>query len=751
MIKFTSKKHRLRLSFKNRGEVMEIYKALKDYFGYDTFKKGQEKLIEGILTGRDALGIMPTGGGKSLCYQLPAIILDGVTIVISPLISLMKDQVDSLNEIGVEATYINSTLDETEFFSRIREIRENKYKILYVAPERLNTDIFKNLVRNIKVSMVAVDEAHCISQWGHDFRPSYVEIPRFIKSLKVRPVVAAFTATATQDVLEEIKTLIDLDNPVESITGFDRPNLFYEVVKIPDKFSYLLNYLNTNFHQESGIIYCATRKTVESLAKKLGEKGFSVAPYHGGMTTEDRGQNQEDFMLNKTRIIVATNAFGMGIDKPDVRYVIHYNMPQNMEAYYQEAGRAGRDGEKSHCILMYSPADIIKQKLILQNDYLSHGREEILYKNLQYLVDYCNTNDCLRNHILNYFSEDIEEDNCDNCSNCVYKEEMVDITVESQKILSCIYRMNQGYGSSMVIQVLRGSKNKRILELGFDELSTHGIMKEYSENAIREMIMILIVEGYIHITTDRFPVLKLVSKSRQVLKGEVQVYHKKQLLERKTIGDKKNSVSKDRMELNIDKELFEELRKARYEISKERGLAPFIIFHDSSLREMAAYFPRNKSEFLMINGVGEKKYENYGEHFITTIKNYIIEKSINIDEIRRINKEKPDSPYNDDKQENGIQDRYEMTYNLYRQGLSLKEIASKRKFTEVTIIRHLGRCYENGRAIEWERFLEPNVEVKVLSAIKEVGHKQLKPIKENLPEEISYLDIQLVLAKHGLN
>lgn len=727
---------------------MDLYKALKVYFGYDTFKKGQEKLIQGILRGRDALGIMPTGGGKSLCYQLPGILLEGITIVISPLISLMKDQVDSLKEVGVEATYINSTLEDEEFFIRLQEIRENKYKILYVAPERLNTQVFKELVREIEVSLVAVDEAHCISQWGHDFRPSYLEIPRFIKNLRVRPVVAAFTATATKDVLEEIKNLIELMAPLESITGFDRPNLFYEVVKTADKFSYLLNYLNTNFQDEAGIIYCATRKTVESLVKRLQEKGFSVAGYHGGMTAEIRQKNQEDFMLNNTRIIVATNAFGMGIDKPDVRFVIHYNMPQNMEAYYQEAGRAGRDGEKSHCILMYSASDIIKQKLILQNDHLAQGREEILYRNLQYLVDYCHTNDCLRNHILMYFSETIEEENCNNCSNCSYEEEMVDITIEAQKILSCIYRTNQSYGGNMVIQVLRGSKNKRVLELGFDKISTYGIMKDYSDNAIREMIMILAAEGYIHITTDRFPVLKLVSKSREVLRGEVQVYHKKQLLEKKvSLGSKKTTTKRD-IQVNIDEELFEELRKARYSIAKDKGLAPFMIFHDASLKEMAAYFPQNKEEFLAISGIGMKKYENYGEDFIAIIKEHIIEKGIDINYYR--NQRKFPS---EEKEiiENNHHNRYETTYNYYEKGLSLKEIASERGFTERTIINHLKKCHEDGKVVEWERFVDASIEKEILYVIEKVGYQKLKPIKDGLPEEISYVDIHLVLAKNGLN
>ena len=600
---------------------MDLQNILKTYFGYDEFRNGQDKLIESIIEGRDALGIMPTGGGKSICYQLPAIALDGITIVISPLISLMKDQVDSLNELGINATFINSTLDNGEFLQILEGIRGNSYKIVYVAPERLNTDSFINLVRDIRISLVAVDEAHCISQWGHDFRPSYLEIPRFINSLKQRPAVAAFTATATKEIIKEIKRLIGLRNPIEVTTGFDRPNLYYQVLKVSNKSKFLIEYLNENFKTESGIVYCATRKSVESLVKILNDKGFSAVGYHGGMNSEERQNNQDEFILGNKRLIVATNAFGMGIDKPDVRFVIHYNMPKNMEAYYQEAGRAGRDGEKSDCILLYSASDIVKQKLMIQNDDIDPKRQEMLYKNLQYLVNYCNTNDCLRNQILNYFDEDFAIDKCKNCSNCIDSSEMIDITLEAQKILSCIYRVNQRYGANMVIQVLRGSKNKKVLEARLDNVSTYGIMKEYSDSAISEIIMTLVSSGYIHMTHDKYPVLKLTSKSADVLSGKTKLHHKKHLLQKK---DEKEKASKSVKGGNIDFdiELFEKLKQYRYKIAQEKGLPPYVIFHDIALKEMAAYLPVNKESFLEIKGVGEKKYENYGEGFIDIIKGY---------------------------------------------------------------------------------------------------------------------------------
>jgi len=600
---------------------MDLQNILKTYFGYDEFRNGQDKLIESIIEGRDALGIMPTGGGKSICYQLPAIALDGITIVISPLISLMKDQVDSLNELGINAAFINSTLDNDEFLQILEGIRANSYKIVYVAPERLNTDSFINLVKDIRISLVAVDEAHCISQWGHDFRPSYLEIPRFINSLKQRPAVAAFTATATKEIIKEIKRLIGLRNPIEVTTGFDRPNLYYQVLKVSNKSKFLIEYLNENFKTEPGIVYCATRKSVESLVKILNDKGFSAVGYHGGMNSEERQNNQDEFILGNKRLIVATNAFGMGIDKPDVRFVIHYNMPKNMEAYYQEAGRAGRDGEKSDCILLYSASDIVKQKLMIQNDDIDPKRQEMLYKNLQYLVNYCNTNDCLRNQILNYFDEDFASDKCKNCSNCIDSSEMMDITLEAQKILSCIYRVSQRYGANMVIQVLRGSKNKKVLEARLDNVSTYGIMKEYSDSAISEIIMTLVSSGYIHMTHDKYPVLKLTSKSADVLSGKIKLHHKKHLLQKK---DEKEKASKSIKGGNIDFdiELFEKLKQYRYKIAQEKGLPPYVIFHDIALKEMAAYLPVNKESFLEIKGVGEKKYENYGEGFIDIIKGY---------------------------------------------------------------------------------------------------------------------------------
>ena len=716
---------------------MDIYALLKTYFGYDGFKSGQEKIVDGILNGRDALGIMPTGGGKSLCYQLPALALEGITIVISPLISLMKDQVDSLKEMGISSTFINSTLDDDVLQDRVSDIRALKYKIIYIAPERLGSYTFMNLIRNLDVSMVAIDEAHCISQWGHDFRPSYRNIPEFIKSFKKRPIVSAFTATATKEVVEEIKTLIDFRNLTESMIGFDRPNLVYEVRKIANKGDFIEDFVKTNYPESSGIIYCATRKSVESVALKLRNSGFKAIAYHGGMDSETRNTAQEDFIYNRVQIIVATNAFGMGIDKPDVRFVIHYNMPQNMESYYQEAGRAGRDGEKSHCILLYSPADIVKQKLLIQNNHMSIERENLLYKNLQYLVDYCHTNDCLRNDILKYFGENPEDEKCNNCGNCLDNSEMVNITLEAQKILSCIFRADEKFGVSLIIQVLRGSKNKRVLQFNLDKISTYGIMKEYKDQAIREIIMTLISRGYIITTLDKFPVLRLSPTSKDVLKGQVEVFHKKHLMEVKTSKRARSNI--ENIMENFDDELFEKLRELRYKLASEKGIAPFMIFHDASLREMASFFPIDKESLLTIKGVALKKYESYGADFLEIIKAHV-EKS-------------GKAPLDLSKKElvrEDLKERYDNTYKAYLEGLSLEDIAARRNFTPSTIIEHLSKCEEKGKPVDWSRFIiNPEIEETILEIIKKLGIEKLKAIKDELPEEVGYEDIKLVIMKNS--
>lgn len=600
---------------------MNRYELLKSHFGYDTFRLGQENIIDQIMQGKDVLAIMPTGGGKSLCYQLPALMLEGISIVVSPLIALMKDQVDGLIESGIQATYINSSLTLEETNERIEAIIGGQYKLVYVAPERLLTESFFYMVKNIKIALVAVDEAHCISQWGHDFRPSYKNIPDFISRLEKRPIVAAFTATATQYVTKEIKELLNLQNPFELTTGFDRENLFYKVVKPQDRYRYLKNYIEKELDEGSGIIYCSTRKTVESLSAKLKDSGFSVSGYHAGMDNDDRREIQDLFMMDKIKIIVATNAFGMGIDKPDVRFVIHYNMPKNMEAYYQEAGRAGRDGKDSECIIMYSPSDIVKQKLMISQNSTGPERDRVQMENLQTLVNYCHTNDCLRKEILNYFGEEIEKENCGSCGNCLNDAEFVDMTIESQKILSCIYRTNQKYGINVIIQILRGSKNKKILDWQLDKVSTYGIIDNYSEGGLRELIMNLIARGFISMTTDAFPVLKLQDSARRVLKGEEKILIRDERVNIKDASKKKAGATK-RTDFSFDQKLFDLLVEKRKEIAEIKKVPLYVIFHNTALEEMAHYLPKDRESFLEIKGVGEKKYDSYGAEFLKIIEAY---------------------------------------------------------------------------------------------------------------------------------
>jgi ATP-dependent DNA helicase RecQ len=706
---------------------MNSTKALKKYFGYDNFKTGQQELIDGILKGYDVLGIMPTSGGKSLCYQIPSILMEGTTLVISPLISLMKDQVDTLNEIGIPATYINSTLNNNEIKTILNNIKKGKYKLVYVAPERLKSYDFLDLAMSINILFVAIDEAHCISQWGHDFRPSYKEIPRFIKNLENRPIVAAFTATATKEIIKDIKLLLNLQQPKEIITSFDRPNLYFQVEREIDKKTFLMNYVKTH-SEESGIIYCSTRKEVESIKNLLITKGYLASSYHGGMNKGDREKAQETFIYDECSIMVATNAFGMGIDKPNIRYVIHYNIPQSMESYYQEAGRAGRDGEKSDCILLFSPHDVIKQKFLIQESQLNPDRLAISYKNLQYLVDYCYSHDCLRHKILNYFGQKETEDNCDNCSSCLDDKKLKDITTEAQKILSCVYRMKQQYGSTLIAQVLRGSKNKKLLRLGLNRISTYNIMENYTEKEIRLMISILVSQGYLSLTESKFPVVRFTPSSATILKGKEKVY---------MAIDTTESIKSDKSKIYED--LFEDLKILRKNLALEKKVPPYIIFTDASLREMATYLPNTKQFFLNIKGVGQKKYESYGKVFISVINEFIEKTNASpIENMRPTAFPSKKSIKNPSHME---------SYELYVQGKTIEEISELREIKKDTILSHLLKCHKEGKKINWHDYLDKKKEQLILKAIDEVGSDFLKPIKNILPEDISYYDIKLVLCK----
>lgn len=590
--------------------------VLHKYYGYTSFRKGQENIITSIINKEDVLAIMPTGGGKSICYQVPALCLDGITIVISPLISLMKDQVDALKTMGVKARLINSSLSNSEYNEALEEIENDECKIIYIAPERLDSMEFVNIIRGKNISQVAIDEAHCVSQWGHDFRVSYKKIPYFINRLDKRPIVTAFTATASNEVREDIINILNLHNPAVYITGFDRENLSINIVKSSSKNKYTLDYVE-NHKNESGIIYASTRKEVETIYEGLLKRNYSVAKYHAGLSNEARKEYQENFINDDIKIMVATNAFGMGIDKPNIRWVLHYNMPQSIENYYQEIGRAGRDGEDSECVLLFSPGDVHTQKYLVEVGIENPERKRVQYKKLQQMVDLVYSNTCYRKNILNYFGE-IFLDDCNNCSNCLNDGEVVDKTLDAQKVISCIARMKRSFGATMIIDVLRGSKNKKVLDLGFDTLTTYGIMKNYSNEDLKTFINTLVSHGFLDVVENigprgSFPTIKLNEQSLKVIRQEIKVEFKE------------DKVTKSRY---VENELYEMLVSLRSEIAKEEGIAPYMVFGDATLKNMASVYATNKEEMLNISGVGQIKYEKYGNRFEDIIEKYIEEKNI---------------------------------------------------------------------------------------------------------------------------
>ncbi|APH17108.1 ATP-dependent DNA helicase RecQ [Clostridium sporogenes] len=702
----------------------EAKNLLKKHFGYNEFRKAQEKVIESILKKEDTVAIMPTGAGKSICYQIPALIFEGVTVVISPLISLMKDQVDSLKEVGIEATYINSSLNNLEIEERIFNAREGLYKLIYIAPERLESDSFVRSLNNLNIALVAVDEAHCVSQWGHDFRPSYTKISNFIRKLSKRPIVTAFTATATETVRRDILNSLELQEPKVFVTGFDRENLSFSVIKGEDKEKFIFDYLENNIGKV-GIIYTSTRKEAESLYNKINKKGYKVGVYHAGLNDEERKRTQEDFSFDNIEIIVATNAFGMGIDKSNVRFVIHHNIPKNMEAYYQEAGRAGRDGEESECILLFSPNDIRLQKYFIDESFLSPERKNNEYNKLRAMVDYCYTSKCLRSYILEYFGEEPLEQKCNNCSTCNDNREEKDITLEAQKIFSCVYRMKERFGVNMVADVLRGSKNKKLLSLDLDGLSTYGIMEEFTQKDIVALMNKLIADDYMVTTDDKFPVVRLRQKSYDVLKGKETVAIK---------------VSKIEKKVKADNELLDRLKQLRKAISQEESVPPFMIFPDATLKELSEYMPTKEEDLLKIKGIGERKAEVYGERFIKAIIEYMDEKGIDINNMDNYEGTKSNK-------ESKIK-THVLSYNLYKEGKSIKEIADERNLKAITIQEHLFKCLSEGMEVDLDNFIKKDYERLILDTIKKVGGTKLKPVKDELPPEVDYMCIKSVWYKY---
>ena len=613
---------------------MNKFEILKQIFGYDTFREGQETLVDSTLSGRDVMGIMPTGAGKSLCFQVPALLFPGITVVVSPLISLMKDQVSALNAAGVHAAYINSSLTEGQYRKAMELARQGRYKIIYVAPERLMTESFLSLIQAVEISMVAVDEAHCISQWGQDFRPSYLKIVDFISQLPRRPVIGAYTATATKAVREDILCILGLQNPKVMVTGYDRKNLYFAVEKPKDKMNALLEYLRKN-PEKSGIIYCNTRKTVEEVQEALLGAGYPAVRYHAGLSDREKKENQEEFIYDRKPIMVATNAFGMGIDKSNVRFVIHYNMPKDIESYYQEAGRAGRDGEPGECILYYKAQDVKMNEFLIQqqgNEELDFEEQALIrernMERLRKMTFYCFTNECLREYILRYFGE-YGGNYCGNCKNCLTEFEDLDVTEETRSILGLVKSTGERYGIVAVCDGVRGARTEKVRQFGLEENLHYGELNKTTNARIRQIINDLLVKDYLVLTSGDYPVLKLGEKGRDFLKGEKPetVVLKLPRQQEKEESRPKKQKAKRNEETKYP-QLFEMLRQKRYQMAQEAHIPPYIIFSDKTLREMSSYLPVTREEMLEINGVGNNKYQKYGKVFSDIIKEFIEENHI---------------------------------------------------------------------------------------------------------------------------
>ena len=596
-------------------------RMLETYFGYTSFRPAQEAPIASLLRNEDVIGIMPTGAGKSICFQIPALCKAGLTIVFSPLISLMKDQVDGLLVQNIPAALINSTLTQAEFNKTMYEVRSGKIKLLYIAPERLGSNFFCNVLRALPIAQVIVDEAHCISEWGHDFRPSYRLIGEWLNSLPKRPIVGAFTATATKYVENDIKKLLGLDKANVYVTGFDRPNLSFSVIRTPKRMDYVVHYVRQHAN-ENGIIYCATRKDVDRVYENLTRAGIKVGHYHGGLSDEVRREMQNAYADDKLQVMVATNAFGMGIDKSNVRYVLHYQMPRNMESYYQEAGRAGRDGAPAECILLYSGQDVQVHKYLIEQSIETPERQEVELRKLQSMIDYCFCSNCLRKYMLNYFGESTVWTTCDNCSSCKGSADKVNVTKEAKAIFRAIMGTDERYGASMITSIVRGERTDRIMRAGHDALPVFGLLSNVDEKSIKGLIQQFVASGYLRSSSGKYPVLSLTAGAEEVLAGHKEVEEIRQHVSVPSRTSRSTSTTSRGKSSSGSGGLFEHLRQHRKRLAEEAGLRPYLIFPDTVLIDLANLRPTTLGEFGNVKGVGEAKLKKYGLSFLQAIAEY---------------------------------------------------------------------------------------------------------------------------------
>lgn len=714
---------------------------LKKIYGYDSFRKGQEDIIGGILNGDDTLAILPTGGGKSVCYQLPAMLLPGTTLVISPLISLMKDQVDSLTRLGIPAAFLNSSLSASEYREVLQGARNGEYKLLYAAPERLDAPMFQTLSETMQIPMIAIDEAHCVSQWGHDFRPSYRQLADWINRMETRPLVAAFTATATTEVADDIERTLGLRSPRRFVTGFARPNLALSVVTGVDKRRFLQQFLKERKDQ-SGIIYAATRKETEEVCALLQKAGFEAGRYHGGMSDAERAETQEKFRFDELRIMVATNAFGMGIDKPNVRYVMHWQMPGDLESYYQEAGRAGRDGEESQCVLLFEPADMQVQRFLIEQGSGDEGRKSVQLAKLHMMMNYSRTQRCLQQFIVDYFGESGVEP-CGKCSCCQDKSEPIDRTEDAKMALSCVGRMRGRFGVTMAAKVLKGSRDKRLLEFGLDRLTTYGLMRHLPEKEIADWLYWLVAEGYLRLSEGQYPTVSLTAAALPVLEGKQEIAQRVRASVRSGSGRADQGSSP----------LFEALKAWRKETAAREGVPPFMVFFDATLREISLLRPATLEDLLEVKGIGSAKAQKYWSGLQPLLSAHTDETGSSLDgTARNVSRAADKRTAATAANGSGEEDKpsHELSFQLFREGKEPAEIAKIRGLTAVTVESHIIRCAREGMEIDWKRIIPAGMEEIIAEAVRGEESGKLKPIKDSLPPEVTYFAIHGVMAKMGI-